>query len=104
MVIDLLFRQMESLVVKLDISKAYDKVSWDFLEVIMQKMLFPVPFIRILLRYVQSMEFQILLDGFPRMPFFSLEMSPRRSPLSFFCYHCVRKFSGLIRSHVHPGL
>lgn len=79
---------MESLVVKLDISKAYDKVLWDFLEVIMQKMLFPVPFIRILLRYVQSMEFQILLDGSPRMPFFSLEASPRRSPPFFVTSVC----------------
>ena len=38
-------KSMKSVVLKIDLSKAYDKVNWNFLRVILSKMGFVVPFI-----------------------------------------------------------
>ena len=48
---------------KLDLSKAYDRVEWAFLEGIMRHMGFAEEWIRLLMMCVNSVSFSVLLNG-----------------------------------------
>ncbi|KAL0413804.1 UNVERIFIED_CONTAM: hypothetical protein Sradi_1582100 [Sesamum radiatum] len=48
---------------KLDVSKAYDKVEWAFLEQVLFKLGFPLPFIRLVMLCVSSVSYSFLLGG-----------------------------------------
>lgn len=54
-----------SLALKLDVSKAYDWVEWDFLRGIMTKLGFPGHWIRLVMACVSSPSFSILINGKP---------------------------------------
>ena len=54
-----------SLALKLDISKAYDRVKWQFLQKIMEKMGFPVMWIERVMSCVTTPSFSILVNGKP---------------------------------------
>jgi hypothetical protein len=51
--------------VKLDMSKAYDMVEWDFLEAIMYRMGFDRRWIEMIIMCVKSANFKILVNGIP---------------------------------------
>lgn len=48
---------------KLDITKAYDKLSWNFLEAVLQQMHFSELWIRLLMGTVRSVSYTLLLNG-----------------------------------------
>lgn len=50
-------------VLKLDMAKAYDKVSWNFLLVVLRKMSFPDHFSGLILQCVSTTNFNLLLNG-----------------------------------------
>ena len=52
-----------SLALKLDISKAYDRVEWGFLKGIMSRMGLPDRWINIVMRYVTSASFFVHING-----------------------------------------
>ena len=54
-----------SLALKLDISKAYDHVEWQFLQKIMEKMGFPVVWVERVMSCVTTPSFSILVNGKP---------------------------------------
>lgn len=48
---------------KLDITKAYDKISWPFLESVLRRMGFPAHWITLLMSCVQSVSYTLLFNG-----------------------------------------
>ena len=60
---------------KLDMSKAYDRVKWDFLEKIMVKMGFSSRWISLISMCIRSVSYSILLNGQPQGL-----ISPQRGP------------------------
>ena len=55
--------------VKLDMSKAYDRIEWGCLEKLMFKMGFHVKWIAIMMRCVTSVSYSIKINGRPRSHF-----------------------------------
>ena len=53
------------MVVKFDMSKAYDKVEWDFLEAIMRQMGFADRWIQLIMMCVKSATYAVLINGTP---------------------------------------
>ena len=54
---------MKSAVLKIDLCKAYDRVNWTYLWVIMSKMGFSVPFITWVMSNIYSVSFVVLING-----------------------------------------
>jgi hypothetical protein len=53
------------MVVKIDMSKAYDWFEWEFLQSVMQKMGFDSKWIRLIMMCVTTTHYAILVDGVP---------------------------------------
>lgn len=55
----------EFMAIKTDMSKAYDRVEWDFLEAMMRKMGFREKWIQWIMRCVRSVSYSVLINGNP---------------------------------------
>ena len=59
----------DHMALKLDISKAYDRVEWTFLEATMRKLGFREAWINLALNCITSISYEILVNGYPGKSF-----------------------------------
>lgn len=89
---------------KLDMSKAYDRLEWDFLEVMLRKLGFVEIWINLLMSCVRTVTYLILLNGQPQghiVPSRALRQGDPLSPYLFIL--CTEALSSLIRKAEDEG-
>lgn len=89
---------------KLDLSKAYDRVEWSFLETMMPRMGFVEPWISLVMTCVSSVSYSFQINGEPKgylIPSRGLRQGNPLSPYLFLL--CVEGLSGLIAQNEREG-
>ena len=84
--------------IKLDISKAYDRVEWEFLRNIMLKMIFSAKWVDQAMQGMSSSSYSMLINGEPRgfiSPSRGIKQGNSLSPYLFL--FCVEGLSALLR-------
>ena len=69
-------KKIKGVVLKIDLSKAYDKVSWFFIRMLLTHLGFCISFIRWVMSYITTVSFSVLIND-AASPFFHLERGLR---------------------------
>lgn len=94
-----------SMVLKIDIRKAYDSVSWDFLLMVLQKMNFPIQFIGWIMECITNPKFYVLINKSSTGFFQSTRGLRQGDPISPYLFCLVMEvFSCLIEKEVERGI
>ena len=69
-------RKIKGAILKLDLSKAYDKVSWLYLHMLLIHLGFGIAFVRWVMSCITTVSFSVLING-AASPFFHAERGLR---------------------------
>jgi hypothetical protein len=72
--------------VKLDMNKAYDRVEWKFLKEIMRKIGFTDPWIALIMKFVASISYSVMVNGTPYGTITPTRGLRQRDPLSRYLF------------------
>lgn len=75
-----------SVAIKLDISRAYDRVKWVFLQRIMEKLKFEARLITQIMQCISTVSYSVLVNGLPGTPFQPTRGIGQGNPLSPYLY------------------
>ncbi|XP_021770711.1 uncharacterized protein LOC110734869 [Chenopodium quinoa] len=83
---------------KVDMNKAYDRISWDFLWQVLKAFGFPPSWIHIIQQCVSTVSYQVLVNGNPTKVFRPIRGLRQGDPLSSYLFVlCMEVFSAMIR-------
>ena len=97
-------KKVGEMTIKLDMSKAYDRVEWSCLEKIMLKMGFHATWVDILMRCVRSVSYSIKINGRPIGHITPTRGLRQRDPLSPYLFLiCVEGLFAMLKKFVVDG-
>ncbi|XP_026459578.1 uncharacterized protein LOC113360264 [Papaver somniferum] len=91
-------RKIGSVAIKLDMSKAYDRLEWSFLAKTMAKLGFNPKWIRLIMNCISTVSYSVLLNGSPIGKFKPEKGLRQRDPMSPYLYIiCVEALTSYIK-------
>lgn len=89
---------------KLDMSKVYDRVEWDFMEAMITRLGFSDGWVKKVSNCIRSLSFSVLVNGMKGTMFSASKGLRQGCPLSpFFLIICVEGLSMLIQNAMETG-